>query len=61
MKLMFIGEDGSMGLERFKKYDCRISADIDSNWIWVAAYTGKLVCRCPYTSIRKLLENWIEI
>ena len=62
MKLIFIGENGSMGLERGKKYDCRIVAELDSNWIWVVAYADdRVVSRCPYTSMKKLLDNWFGL
>lgn len=61
MKLIFIGEDGSMGLERGKKYNCQINVHPGSNWVWIKAIADGRVYRCPYSSLKKLLENWLEI
>jgi hypothetical protein len=61
MKLTFIGANGSMGLNNGKTYDCKIFSSCSPNRMWVEwmCYDGE-IRRCPYSSIRKLLENWKE-
>lgn len=67
MKLRFIGEDGSMGLRYGRIYICRIGTSMEllsmNECIWVEFDTGtsRGVRRCPYSSIKKLLENWEEV
>lgn len=61
MKLIFIGEDGSMGFKRGRTYDCAISAQAGSNRVYLAAFADGKFLRCPYSSLKKLLENWLEI
>ena len=61
MKLIFIGKDGSMGFKRGRTYDCMISAQAGSNRIDIAAFAVGKFLRCPYSSLKKMLENWLEI
>lgn len=52
--LRFIGRDGSMGLRKGKVY--QVSIRTFNGFIWV--YWGDQAC--PYSSFKKLLENWKE-
>ena len=61
MKLIFIGEDDSMGFRRGKKYDCEIGVHAGSKYIWLATFADGKLLRCPYSSFKNLLENWLEI
>lgn len=61
MKLIFIGEDGSRGFKRGKTYDCAISVHTGSRIVWLATVADGKLLRCPYSSLKKLLENWLEI
>ena len=58
MRLTFIGEDGSMGLTHGKTYTCKLY--FSNGYIWVECEAFGIIRRCPYTSIRKMLENWKE-
>lgn len=56
MRATFTGMNGSMGLVRGKKY--KVSLYCKGSYVWVEwkTITGKN--RCPYSSIKKVLENW---
>lgn len=58
MKLKFIGEHGSMGFEHGRVYECRLVSLRDGGGVLVFA-NGNLYC--PYSSLRKMLENWEEV
>ena len=60
MKLMFIGQNGSMGLRRFETYDCTIFTD-EFGHLYVKWKTANGTCKCPYSSLKKMLENWLEV
>lgn len=60
MRLMFIGEDKSMGLHKYQIYDCHIYSD-DLGRIWVNWKTSGYTRGCPYSSIWKMLENWVVV
>ena len=58
VKLRFIGEDGSMGLEHGEIYNCTISTN--TNYIWVCWHDG-YHRGGPYYSFKKLFDNWEEV
>ena len=59
MKLTFIGANGSMGLRHGQTYDCRLYSSQRFIWVKWMDDDGELK-QCPYSSIRKMLENWKE-
>lgn len=61
MKLMFIGKDGSMGFKRGKTYDCEIGGKAGSNRVYLCTISDGKVLMCPYSSLKKLFENWLEV
>ena len=57
MKLKFIGENGSIGFKYGQVYECRLVSLRDGQIVVCA--DGNLYC--PYSSLRKMLENWEEV
>lgn len=60
MLLRFIGEDGSMGLRKGKVYKCSIRTFGSLFWVtWDD--NDPINATCPYSSFKKLFENWEEV
>lgn len=54
MRLRFVGANRSMGLINGMIYSVEIYSR--NGYIWVQWKHG----RCPYPSLQKLMENWID-
>lgn len=60
MKLEFIGEDGSMGLRHGEVYECHVVSC--APYVYVFWYVDqKYMRKCPYSSLKTLLQNWEEV
>jgi hypothetical protein len=58
MKLKFIGTDGSMGLHNGQIYEVSILSS--TPYIIVQIHRGAWTYGCPYDSLKKLNENWVD-
>ena len=56
MKLKFKGKDGSMGLRHGEIYDAGMYAY--QGYVWVTWLDNGMRRRCPYSSIKTLMDNW---
>lgn len=60
MKLKFIGKDWSMGLRHGEVYECEVLSQ--APYVWVFWYLDRPDTRkCPYSSLKTLLQNWEEV
>lgn len=60
MLAKFIGENGSMDLVHGKTYKIEIGTGMRDGYVWVFWHDPikKRRISCPYSSIKKLSENW---
>jgi len=56
VRMKFIGKDGSMGYKTGDVYDVEIKS---SGKFIILSSKGYI--RCPYSSIKALLQNWEEL
>ena len=61
MLLRYIGEDGSMGLRKGAVYKCGIMDQKIDGKVYICVYWTRGADYCPYSSFKKMFENWEEI
>ena len=58
MKLKFIGKDGSMGLKHGNTYEVvLVCTELYIVLMW---RTKQGICKCPYQTLAKVVENWSD-
>lgn len=54
----FIGEDGSLGLEKNAVYEVFLNKDINNKYMAFIKLNKNKIIYCPYSSIKMFNKNW---